>query len=56
LARRSSRWGGEREGFCIPTGDFPAIAGVTSLLGVTYVIANETIELLKGCADPRIVS
>jgi hypothetical protein len=54
-ARRSSGWGGEREEFCIPTGD-SAIAGITPVLGVTSVIANEIIDLLGVCADLRIVS
>ncbi|MFE9445758.1 ABC transporter permease [Streptomyces sp. NPDC006602] len=38
----------------IPVGDFPAIAGVTLLLGAGYVVINTTVDLLQGIADPRI--
>jgi peptide/nickel transport system permease protein len=38
----------------IPAGDFPAIAGVTLLLGVGYVLINTTVDLLHALADPRI--
>lgn len=38
----------------IPTGDFPAIAGVTLLLGIAYVAINTAVDLLQGLADPRI--
>jgi peptide/nickel transport system permease protein len=38
----------------IPKGDFPAIAGVTLLLGAAYVIINTIVDLLQGLADPRI--
>ncbi|SOD74237.1 peptide/nickel transport system permease protein [Jatrophihabitans sp. GAS493] len=38
----------------IPVADFPAIAGVTLLLGVGYVIINTIVDLLQGAADPRI--
>lgn len=38
----------------IPVGDFPAIAGVTLLLGVGYVAINTVVDLLQGVADPRI--
>ena len=38
----------------ISTGDFPAIAGVTLLLGVGYVLINTTVDLLHAVADPRI--
>jgi peptide/nickel transport system permease protein len=38
----------------IPAGDFPAIAGVTLLLGVTYVVINTVVDLLQAAADPRI--
>ena len=38
----------------IPRADFPAIAGVTLLLGVGYVVINSTIDILQSVADPRI--
>lgn len=38
----------------IPSGDFPAIAGVTLLLGVGYVVINTAVDLLQVAADPRI--
>jgi peptide/nickel transport system permease protein len=38
----------------IPRADFPAIAGVTLLLGVGYVIINSIIDILQSLADPRI--
>jgi peptide/nickel transport system permease protein len=38
----------------IPFGDFPAIAGVTLLLGVGYVLINAIVDVLQGVADPRI--
>jgi peptide/nickel transport system permease protein len=38
----------------IPVADFPAIAGVTLLLGVTYVVINTVVDLLQAWADPRI--
>jgi peptide/nickel transport system permease protein len=38
----------------IPKGDFPAIAGVTLLLGAAYVIINTVVDVLQGLADPRI--
>jgi peptide/nickel transport system permease protein len=38
----------------IPKDDFPAIAGVTMLLGATYVIVNTIVDLLQAAADPRI--
>jgi peptide/nickel transport system permease protein len=38
----------------IPTDDFPAIAGVTLLLGVVYVVINTAVDLLQAAADPRI--
>lgn len=34
--------------------DFPAIAGVTLLLGAAYVVVNTTVDLLQAAADPRI--
>jgi peptide/nickel transport system permease protein len=38
----------------IPAGDFPAIAGVTLLLGVVYVAVNAVVDILQAVADPRI--
>ena len=38
----------------IPVADFPAIAGVTLLLGVGYVVINTIVDLLQAWADPRI--
>jgi peptide/nickel transport system permease protein len=38
----------------IPKGDFPAIAGVTLLLGASYVVINTAVDLLQAVADPRI--
>ncbi|MCW2524947.1 MAG: transporter permease [Frankiales bacterium] len=38
----------------IPVADFPAIAGVTLMLGVAYVVINTTVDILQAVADPRI--
>jgi peptide/nickel transport system permease protein len=38
----------------IPVGDFPAIAGVTLLLGAGYVAINAMVDILQALADPRI--
>lgn len=38
----------------IPAGDFPAIAGVTLLLGVVYVAVNAIVDILQAVADPRV--
>jgi len=38
----------------IPAADFPAIAGVTLLLGVVYVAVNALVDILQAVADPRI--
>jgi peptide/nickel transport system permease protein len=38
----------------IPRSDFPAIAGVTIILGVGYVIVNTVVDILQAVADPRI--
>jgi peptide/nickel transport system permease protein len=38
----------------IPVGDFPAIAGVTLLLGAGYVVINTIVDTLQAIADPRI--
>jgi peptide/nickel transport system permease protein len=38
----------------IPRSDFPAIAGVTIVLGAGYVIVNTIVDVLQVVADPRI--
>ena len=38
----------------IPRLDFPAIAGVTLLLGAAYVVVNTVVDVLQGVADPRL--
>ncbi len=38
----------------IPVADFPAIAGVTLMLGALYVFINTVVDLLQAVADPRI--
>ncbi|MGJ6122149.1 ABC transporter permease [Mycolicibacterium sp. Y3] len=38
----------------IPVDDFPAIAGVTLLLGAMYIVANAAVDILQAMADPRI--
>ena len=38
----------------IPRLDFPAIAGVTLLLGALYVVVNTAVDVLQGVADPRL--
>ena len=38
----------------IPKGDFPAIAGVTLVFGLLYVLVNTAVDLLQAAADPRI--
>lgn len=38
----------------IPVADFPAIAGVTLMLGALYVVVNTAVDLLQAAADPRI--
>src|SRR3984893_6469424 len=38
----------------IPVANFPAIAGVTLMLGVLYVAINTAVDLLQAAADPRI--
>lgn len=45
---------GEYMAQAIPVGDFPAIAGVTLLLGVGYVAINTIVDILQAVADPRI--
>lgn len=38
----------------ISHGDFPAIAGVTVVLGIGYVVVNTLVDILQRIADPRI--
>lgn len=38
----------------IPVADFPAIAGVTLVLGAIYIVSNIVVDLLQVAADPRI--
>lgn len=38
----------------IPAADFPAIGGVTLVLGVGYVLINTTVDILQAIADPRV--
>jgi len=38
----------------LPVDDFPAIAGVTLLLGGGYVLINTVVDILQALADPRI--
>jgi len=40
----------------IPVADFPAIAGVTLLLGAGYVVINTVVDLLAAAADPRVTA
>lgn len=38
----------------IPAADFPAIGGVTIVLGVGYVVINTIVDILQAVADPRV--
>lgn len=38
----------------IPSADFPAIAGVTLVLGVAYVVINAVVDILQTVVDPRV--
>jgi peptide/nickel transport system permease protein len=38
----------------IPPADFPAIAGVTLVLGVAYVVINAVVDVLQVVVDPRV--
>lgn len=38
----------------IPRSDFPAIAGITLVLGAGYVLVNTAVDILQAVADPRI--
>jgi peptide/nickel transport system permease protein len=38
----------------IPEADFPAIAGVTLILGIGYVVINAVVDVLQAVIDPRV--
>ncbi len=38
----------------IPVADFPAIAGVTLVLGVFYVVINALVDVAQALIDPRV--
>lgn len=38
----------------IPSADFPAIAGVTLVLGAGYVVINALVDLVQALVDPRV--
>lgn len=38
----------------ITTSDFPAIAGVTLVIGLVYVLANAAVDVAQVVADPRL--
>ena len=38
----------------IASTDFPAVAGVTLLLGAAYVVVNAVVDLAQVAADPRL--
>lgn len=38
----------------IPVSDFPAIAAVTLVLGIVYIIVNAVVDVLQALADPRL--
>jgi peptide/nickel transport system permease protein len=38
----------------ISSTDFPAIAGVTLVLGTIYVLLNTAVEILQTAVDPRL--
>jgi peptide/nickel transport system permease protein len=38
----------------IPASDFPAIMGVTLVLGVVFVVTNTLVDVAQAVADPRI--
>ncbi|GAB3842798.1 ABC transporter permease [Nesterenkonia populi] len=49
-------WGGMGSylGASLNVADFPAVAGVTLVLGAVYVVANTAADILQSMADPRI--
>ncbi len=38
----------------IPVGDFPAIAAVTLIVGVAYIVINAIVDVMQALADPRV--
>lgn len=38
----------------IPVSDFPAIAGVTLVLGAFYVVVNALVDVMQAVVDPRV--
>jgi peptide/nickel transport system permease protein len=38
----------------IPANDFPAVAAVTVVLGIAYVVINAAVDILQVIADPRL--
>ena len=34
--------------------DFPAIAGITIVLGIVYLVVNTVVELVQAALDPRL--
>lgn len=38
----------------IPAADYPAIAGVTVVLGAVYIVTNTVVDMIQALADPRI--
>jgi peptide/nickel transport system permease protein len=38
----------------IQSADFPAIAGFTILVGITYVVCNMVVDIVQGLIDPRV--
>jgi peptide/nickel transport system permease protein len=40
----------------IPVADFPAVAGITLVLGAIYIASNLVVDLLQAAADPRITT
>lgn len=45
---------GEYTAEAIPVNDFPAIAGVTLVVGIAYILVNVIVDVLQAVADPRI--
>ncbi|MFN8123713.1 MAG: ABC transporter permease [Thermoleophilia bacterium] len=40
----------------IPAADYPAILGVTLVLGAVYIVSNAVVDILQVIADPRIAT
>lgn len=45
---------GQYVALSIPVADFPAIGGVTLVLGVAYVVINAFVDVAQAVADPRV--